>query len=348
MKHRLLLVSIAAFLVSVSLPAIPITWETTLEAYRGRYSEILTFELPPDGYEKPVYGMGEFDWDSSIGSAAVQMGLLTYQDGGRVAVLVKEGPEYTKGPDTYDWWNTTFVFLDAKGNVIKPDEGSIVFIDIPDEPVMAFSAPEPAFFTVSNHTGMTLTYLDISSSDMRAVGAHGKNLLGKTALKQGESRDIPFSDHPDLKSIILYRYGALLSVDAAAENGQAFSHEWRVDGSTLQIHILSEHLVHKESQNSLKVFNDSSYTLVELYILTPEMEAALNYSAELLEGRTLPSGAGLLIDLTRWPYLQSFFQPKEMIILSIEAYDEDGYPLFQYWLPDYDNLEITLSDWDYL
>jgi hypothetical protein len=31
---------------------------------------------------KPVYGFGGFDWDSSIGSPAVQMGLLTYEDGG--------------------------------------------------------------------------------------------------------------------------------------------------------------------------------------------------------------------------------------------------------------------------
>jgi hypothetical protein len=40
-----------------------------------------------------------------------------------------------------------------------------------------------------------------------------------------------------LKSIILYRYGALLQVDAKAENGQLFSLEWRPDGNSLQVEI---------------------------------------------------------------------------------------------------------------
>lgn len=102
---------------------------------------------------KPVYGFGGFDWDSSIGSPAVQMGLLTYEDGGEVTILIKEGPEHIK----YEGLNTTFVFLDAKGNVVKPDESTILFIDIPDEPFQPSRDPAPAYFTVSNQTGTTLS-----------------------------------------------------------------------------------------------------------------------------------------------------------------------------------------------
>jgi len=348
MKHRMLVLCIFAFLVVWPLPAIPITWETTAQAYKGRFSEILTLELPPNGTARPVYGFGEFDWDSSIGSAAVLMELLTYQDGGAVTILIKEGPEYIKGSDTYDGWNTTFVFLDAKGDVLKPNEGSVGYIDIPDEPFMPSSEPAPAYFTVTNSTGLTLKYLDISTTDMRAVGAHGKNLLGQTVLKPGESRDIPFSDNPDLKSIILYRYGALLQVDAKAENGQLFSLEWRPDGNSLQVEIQPKHVIRQQGERTLKVTNDGEYTLLEVYILIPGKNVESDYSMEILQGQVLASGESILVDLSKWPYMQSFFKTNDREIVAVEACDEDGYALFQYWLPDYENLEITLSDWDYL
>ena len=300
--------------------------------------------MPPKGTAKPVYGFGEFDWDSSIGSAAVQMGLLTYEDGGEVTILIKEGPEYIK----YEGWNTTFVFLDAEGTIIKPNEGSVVYIDIPDEPFMPSSEPEPAYFTVSNQTGTTLTYLDISTTDMRAVGAHGRNLLGQTVLKHGESRDIPFSDNPDLKSIILYRYAALLQVDAKAESGQMFSLEWRPDGNSLQVEIQPKHIIRQQGESTLKVTNDGEYTLVEVHILIPGKDVELDYSMEILQGQVLASGESIFVDISKWPYMQSFLKTNDGEIVAVEACDEDGYTLFQYWLPNYENLEIILSDWDYL
>jgi len=296
---------------------------------------------------KPVYGFGGFDWDSSIGSPAVQMGLLTYEDGGEVTILIKEGPEYIKGSDSYEGWNTTFVFLDAGGNVIRPNEGSVVYIDIPEEPFQPSRDPAPAYFTVSNQTGENLTYLDISTTDMRAVGAHGKNLLS-IPLSSERSTSIPFSENPDLKSIILYRYAALLQVDARAENGHLYSLEWRPDPGAPAVAIRSEHLVKNQSSTTLSVTNECEYDIVELYILTPKMEAELDYSKELLQGNVLASGESVPIKLSSWPYLQSFLATEEMSILAVEAYDEDGYPLFQYWLPDKENLQIVLSDWDYL
>jgi len=343
MKHRILLVCVLTFFVLSSLPAIPISWETTAEAYKGRYGQTFTFELPPNGIAKPVYGFGEFEWDSSIGSAAVRMGLLTYENGGEVTILIKEGPEYIK----YEGWNTSFVFLDAGGNVIRPNEGSVVYIDIPDEPFQPSRDPAPAYFTVSNQTGTTLTYLDISTTDMRAVGAHGKNLLS-TSLVPDRSTTIPFSDNPDLKSIILYRYAALLRVDARAQDGQLYSREWRPDVSSLQVGIFPEHRIQNQGYTSLHITNECDYALVELYILTPKMEAELDYSKELLQGQVLAKGQSFTVDLAQWPYLQAFLETETMDILAVEAYDEDGYQLLQYWLPDKENLQIVLSDWDYL
>ena len=134
---------------------------------------------------------------------------------------------------------------------MKPDESTILFIDIPDEPFQPSRDPDPVYFTVSNQTGTTLS-----------------------------------------------------------------------------------------------VTNECEYDIVELYILTPKMEAELDYSKELLQGSVLASGESVPVKLSRWPYLQSFLETEGLGILSVGAYDEDGYPLFQYWLPDKENLQIVLSDWD--
>ena len=103
-----------------------------------------------------------------------------------------------------------------------------------------------------------------------------------------------------------------------------------------------------QSSTTLSVTNECEYDIVELYILTPKMEAELDYNKVLLQGNVLASGESVPIKLSKWPYLQSFLETEEVGILSVEAYDEDGYPLFQYWLPDKENLQIVLSDWDYL
>lgn len=351
MKQRTLLVCI---LIVFALPLLPgsevtsITWETTAQEYKGRYTEKITFQLPPNGTPKPVYGFGEYAWNSSIGSAAVAMDLLTYKDGGTVTILIVEGPEYYKSGDTYEGWNTTFVFLDAKGNIIKPDEASIMYIDIPEEPFEPVSTPSPKSFTVSNNTGTTLTYLGIFSSDMRAVGVHKKNLLANERLPNGQSVQIYFAENPDLEAVILYRYGQVLQVDATAERQREFRYEWRPDTNNLQIILLPEHERKQKSLTSLAVINEGEYALVELYLLTPAMEAKRDYSKEILQGQVIRSGETCVIDLMKWPYLRSFLEKQTQDLLSVEAYDEDGYPLFQFWLPEYENLEITLSDWDYL
>jgi hypothetical protein len=96
------------------------------------------------------------------------------------------------------------------------------------------------------------------------------------------------------------------------------------------------------------VINAGEFTLARLYLLTPTMEAKRDCSKEILQGQVIRSGETLVIDLTGWLYLHSFLEKQTHETLSVEAYDKDGYPLFQFWLPDYKNLRITFSDWDYL
>ncbi len=98
----------------------------------------------------------------------------------------------------------------------------------------------------------------------------------------------------------------------------------------------------------LNVSNLLDCDLKQLYILTPKMETELDYRFELLQAQVLRRRESMLIKISDRPYLQSLLQAEETSILAVEAYDEDGFQLFQYWLPDKENLQILLCEWDYL
>ncbi|PKL26229.1 MAG: hypothetical protein CVV46_15400 [Spirochaetae bacterium HGW-Spirochaetae-2] len=336
-----------------------ITWDTTAEQWRGMYGHRQTVSLPPNGHAKPYYGYGSFDLDSSIGSAAVGLELLTYEKGGTVTIELREGPEYHKGgavldasEDTYEGWNTVFVFIDENGQEIAPEADSIIEIPDPDEPEVLPTQPAPTYFTVHNETGTTLTYLDIYTYDMMAVDELGYNLLPQGPLPPGDSAQILFSEHKDLEEAILYRYAQLLHVFAENEELETFYREWYPDFETLDLRISAEHLYLPESTtetaaNTIRIENQTDYDIIELYILTPNMEVGLDFSKELLGGIDLYSGLFADIFIDQWPYLQEFLSNSDMSSLLIIAYDEDDYMLVKDWFPAYDSWTIRLTYDDY-
>lgn len=85
-EKRFAFLVLLILLVSTLLTAkpIPIDWQTTAEAWKGKTGTIIALSLPPKGTPEPVFGSGSYSWDSSIGSAAVHMGLITYAEGGEV------------------------------------------------------------------------------------------------------------------------------------------------------------------------------------------------------------------------------------------------------------------------
>ena len=336
-----------------------ITWDTTAEQWRGMYGHRQTVSLPPNGQAKPYYGYGLFDMDSSIGSAAVVMELLTYEKGGTVTIELREGPEYHKGGavldttgNTYEGWNTVFVFVDENGQEIVPAVDSIIEIPDPDEPVVLPTQPAPTYFTVHNATGTTLTYLDIYTYDMMATDELGYNLLPQGPLPPGDSAQILFSEHKDLEEAILYRYAQLLHVFAENEALETFYREWYPDFDTLDLTISSEHLFLMESTtetaaNTIRIENQTDYDIIELYILTPDMEVGLDFSKELLGGMDLSSDRFVDIFIDQWPYLQEFLANSDMSSLLIVAYDEDDYMLVKEWYPAFDSWTLLLTQDDY-
>lgn len=328
-----------------------ITWETTAEAWRGMYGHRETVVLPPGGYARPFDGFGTFTFGSSIGSAAVSMGLITYEAGGEVTIEIQEGPEYTK-TDSYEGWNTVFVFIGDDGFPIEENLEGVLIIEEPmDESEWLATVVTPTHFTVHNDTINIITYLDIFTNDMLAVDEFGTNLLAGQPLLPSETREIQLADHPDLQEAILYRYGQLFHVQAQDAMMNAYYREWYPDFDSLDLILTTgdryEPIVDELEQKILSIENQCGYEIVELYLLTPEMEENLDFSWELLQGESLYDYQSIDIPLEKMPFLEEFLASGDTRSLLVVAYDLDDYMLVREWFPLVDPWTIVLTEDDF-
>jgi hypothetical protein len=85
----LLLASLAGEAVEVHAQ-VTISWSTNARSYRGR-SEPFDVVCPPGGRAQTVWGSDVYTDDSSICTAAVHAGVITFAEGGRVVVEMKPG-----------------------------------------------------------------------------------------------------------------------------------------------------------------------------------------------------------------------------------------------------------------
>ncbi|MEA4859203.1 MAG: LCCL domain-containing protein [Sphaerochaeta sp.] len=102
-----------------------IAWERNAEDFSNRVGDTITLSLPAHGYPAGVWGVGIYTTDSSIGTAAVHMGLITFGKGGTVTIEVTEGRQNYGGllingvsSTSYGSWPLSFVFLDKNGRPI--------------------------------------------------------------------------------------------------------------------------------------------------------------------------------------------------------------------------------------
>lgn len=105
-------------------PATPVTWQTRLndllDANDRPYAEgaLVTVACPPGGLPATVWGTDIYTDDSSICTAAVHAGFLSYAGGGDVTLEVRGGGEEFPGSErngvsTSNWgrWGRSFVFV---------------------------------------------------------------------------------------------------------------------------------------------------------------------------------------------------------------------------------------------
>jgi len=102
-----------------------IPWDQTAGEWWDQIGRQVTLTFSPGGDPLPVWGTDVYTSDSSIGTAAVHAGLITFSSGGTVTIEIVPGDESYLGTDrngvstvSYGAWDSGFVFIDNNGNRI--------------------------------------------------------------------------------------------------------------------------------------------------------------------------------------------------------------------------------------
>lgn len=106
-------------------------WQQTAVANRGQNGKTFTVSCPPGGTEGTVWGAGTYTDDSSICTAAVQSGLITFAQGGSVTYEIAPGQaSYEAGTgngvtsQSYGSWQGSFTLPDAAPGAVTPTVGT--------------------------------------------------------------------------------------------------------------------------------------------------------------------------------------------------------------------------------
>lgn len=96
-------------------------WSETAAAMRGENGTTAEFDCPPEGTAGRVWGTNVYTDDSSVCTAAVQVGLITFDEGGTVTIEIAAGEQEYFGStyndvesQPYGTWEGSFVFPDAE------------------------------------------------------------------------------------------------------------------------------------------------------------------------------------------------------------------------------------------
>lgn len=96
-------------------------WGETATSMRGEDGKTADFDCPPGGTAGRVWGTNTYTDDSSVCTAAVQVGLITFDDGGTVTIEIAAGLDEYFGSthndvesQPYGAWEGSFVFPDAE------------------------------------------------------------------------------------------------------------------------------------------------------------------------------------------------------------------------------------------
>lgn len=100
-------------------------WSATAAEHQDRIGETFPFSCPPGGEAHSVWGTGTYTADSSVCTAAVQVGLITFAEGGDVTI------EIAAGQASYDGGRANGVTSVRYGSF----GGSFTFPDAPPDSV---------------------------------------------------------------------------------------------------------------------------------------------------------------------------------------------------------------------
>lgn len=106
----------------------PTTWETNATSLNGKDGETMTLACSPNGEAHTVWGSDIYTSDSSICTAGVHSGLITFQQGGTVTIEVRPGLKIYGASErngvttsTYGAWQQSFVFRTPNTETVVRD-----------------------------------------------------------------------------------------------------------------------------------------------------------------------------------------------------------------------------------
>jgi LCCL domain len=68
-----------------------ITWDDTTQNYNDQVGKRLVFKCPPNGEARSIWGTDRYTDDSSVCTAGVHAGKISFQRGGTVSVIIRKG-----------------------------------------------------------------------------------------------------------------------------------------------------------------------------------------------------------------------------------------------------------------
>jgi hypothetical protein len=120
---------------SSNAAATPTTWQANATSLHSKEGETMMLACPPGGEPHSVWGSDIYTSDSSICTAAVHSGLITFQQGGAVTFEVRPGRSIYGASErngvtssAYGRWHQSFVFKtpDTEALVRAADEATPV------------------------------------------------------------------------------------------------------------------------------------------------------------------------------------------------------------------------------
>jgi hypothetical protein len=103
---------------STGLAPVQAYWNTAADEANGPVGATVTFVCPPDGTAGRVWGTDTYTSDTSVCTAGVHMGLITFARGGSVTIQFRPGQRNYSGSrrngvesGVYGEWGKSFIFV---------------------------------------------------------------------------------------------------------------------------------------------------------------------------------------------------------------------------------------------
>jgi hypothetical protein len=348
----------------VSVDKETIDWTTDATQWRYDIGKRFSIVLPPNGTAGAVWGTGVYTDDSSIGTAAVHMGLITFANGGSVTIEMRPGQDSYQAmqlngvtSSSYGEWEGSFVFIDDKGVEVVSELPQGQILPAPPIPIEKDSLREEPeylgeYFIITNETGYDIDYLDIYSFSMLLENEFGENILGSKLLFNGDSIRIYPVDYPGIAEAVYEEVEAFIQIEAFDIDGDMYLKQWYPDYDSWNVAIQIADLVDYEEEEVerygefFQVTNDTGFEIWYLFIATEDMVDSFNVEDDLLHDDILLDRGSIQIFTKDIPWLDEFIDSKDDGLLYLVAFDEDDDMYVREWFPDFDpwHLVITIDD----